>query len=218
MVHLRTRNSNLELWYLSSDPFNVLLPSPITLIEPSCIWKSPHPIPAPDASVWSIKGRSKSGYASVGGSVKYVRSLSKISWRLSLHLIFCLDPRLSFLSLSSWYKGLTVWLKLGLIFGNSQLNLKGWKPKNLKLWNVSWSLPDFWCKCFSVSWVYSVPFCRNKPSKIWDFSFEEITFLWFILIPCFLSHCSTSFMWLRCSSNVFEKIRSPKYGIAKLSL
>ena len=39
-----------------------------------------------------------------------------------------------------------------------------------------------------------------------------------ILIPCFLSRCSTSLMWLRCSSNVFEKIRrSLKYGIVKLS-
>ena len=60
------------------------------------------------------KWRSKSGYASVGGSIKYVRGLSRICWWSSFHSIFCLDPRLSSLSLSSWYKGLTVWLKLGI--------------------------------------------------------------------------------------------------------
>ena len=48
---------------------------------------------------------------------------------------------------------------------------------------------------------------------------KKLHFGGLILMPCFLSRCSTNVMWSRCSSNVFEKIRrSSEYGIAKLFL
>ena len=48
---------------------------------------------------------------------------------------------------------------------------------------------------------------------------KKLPFHFSILIPCFLSCCSTSLMWLRCYSKIFENIRkSSKYGIANLSL
>ena len=114
---------------------------------------------------------------------------------------FLFGSSLKSLSLST--KGLTVWLKLGI-----DLRKQAIKPKKLLNWEMLAGLFLIFDTSASVFVGSTVFYCaeinlpRHEISRLNKLHLDGL-----ILIPCFLSRCSTSLMWLRCSSKVFQKIK-----------